>query len=84
MMRKEYHYIGYVLYVLLFTAFFLSLIPGLMEILKRRGRHLENVVKELQAKACKVSIILWGLFFVTASLPILLYVFRSKGGYLFA
>ena len=84
MMRREYHHIGYILYAFLFAATFLSLIPGLMEFLKKKGNHIGKAVGALQEKAFKVSIVFWALFLVMASIPILLFVIRSEGGHLFA
>jgi len=84
MMRKEYDYVGYLLYFLLFGAFFLSLVPGLMEFLKRKGGQIEYVVGDLQRKTLKLSMILWGFFVLMPSLIIILYEIRMGGAHLFA
>lgn len=83
-MQGEYHYIGYILYGSLFAAFFMSLVPGLMQFLKRKGRQIENVVEELQRKTLRISIMFWALFFATSLLPIVLFEIRSGAGHLFA
>jgi len=83
-MRREYHYIGYPLYVFLFAASFFSLVPGLSEFLKRKGSQIESVVRDLQRKSIKASIVFWILFFAISLLPIVLFEVRSDGGNLFA
>lgn len=82
-MLGEYHYIGYLLYGSLFAASFMSLVPGLCEFLKRKGRQIENAVGDLQRKAIRFSIILWGLFFVTPTFIIIHYEIRAEGAHLF-
>ncbi|MDP6180235.1 MAG: hypothetical protein QGG48_10120 [Desulfatiglandales bacterium] len=84
MMEKEYYYVGYILYASLFAASFLSMVPGLIEPLKRKGRNIQDAVEVFQRRALQVSIILWSFFFVASSLPILLFEIRSEGGHLFA
>jgi hypothetical protein len=83
-MRREYHYIGYLLYAFLFIASFFSLVPGLSEFLKRKGGQIQNVVYDMQRKSIKISIVFWVLFFATSLLPIVLFEIRSEGGHLFA
>lgn len=83
-MRREYHYIGYLLYGFLFIASFFSLVPGLTEFLKRKGSQIQNVVDDMQRKSIKISIAFWVLFFATSLLPIVLFEIRSEGGNLFA
>jgi len=83
-MRGEYGYIGYFIYPLLFAASFLSLVPGLVEFLKRKGGQIELVVEGLQNKALKASMILWAVFAIIPSITILLYEVRAKGAHLFA
>lgn len=82
-MLREYHYIGYIIYGSLFAASFMSLVPGLTEFLKRKAGHIENAVGGLQIKAIRISIILWGFFFVIPSLIIILYEIRVEGAHLF-
>jgi len=82
-MRQEYGYIGYLLYLLLFGAFLLSLLPGLLELLKGKGLAVHQVVRRLQRKALNISLVLWGLFVIVPTLIIVVYEMRSGAGHLF-
>lgn len=82
-MRGEYRYIGYLLYTSLFAASFLSLVPGMMEFLKRKGEQIGDVVGDMQKRAVMVSLILWGLFVLIPSVTIVLYEMRAEGAHLF-
>jgi hypothetical protein len=83
LMRQEYGYIGYLLYLLLFGAFFLSLLPGLLECMKRKGPAIGHVVGGLQKKALIVSLVLWVLFVSVPTFIIAWYEIRSEGAHLF-
>jgi hypothetical protein len=83
LMRQEYNYIGYPLYLLLFGAFLFSLLPGLFELLKRKGTVVSQVVRGLQRKALHISLVLWALFVFVPTLIIVFYEMRSGAGYLF-
>lgn len=83
LMRKEHHYLGYLLYMLLFGAFLLSLLPGLLEFLKARGSAIAGVVDTLQKRALNASLVLWILFVLVPTLVIVGYEIRSPGGHLF-
>lgn len=82
-MRTEYNHIGYLLYTLLFAASFLSLVPGIIEFLKRRGEQIRDVVGDMQKRAVMVSMILWTLFVLIPSVTIFLYEVRAEGAHLF-
>lgn len=83
LMRKEYGYIGYPLYMLLFGAFLFSLLPGLLEAMKRRGPDVAQVVGGLQKMALNISLVLWGIFVFVPTLIIAFYEIRSGGAHLF-
>lgn len=83
LMRQDYGYIGYLLYLLLFGAFLLSLLPGLLELLKGKGLTVHQVVRGLQRKALNISLVLWGLFVIVPTLIIVFYEMRSGAGHLF-
>ena len=83
LMRKEYGYLGYLLYLLLFGAFLLSLLPGLLELLKRRGPSIGQVVDGVQKRALNASLVLWIIFVFVPTLIIVCYEIRSGGGHLF-
>jgi hypothetical protein len=83
LMRGEYTYIGYLLYLLLFGSVVFSLLPGLLELLKRKGLAVTQVVQGLQRRALKVSLVLWGLFVLVPTLIIIFYEMRFGEGYLF-
>jgi len=83
LMRKEYHYLGYPLYLLLFGAFLLSLLPGLFEIMKIKGPIVAQVAGRFQKRSLNASLVLWALFVLVPTLIIIGYEIRSPGGHLF-
>jgi hypothetical protein len=83
-MRQEHGYIGYPLYLLLFGAFLSSILPGLLELLKRKGPDVARAVRGLQSTALNISLVLWALFVFVPTLIIVLYEMRSAEGHLFS
>lgn len=61
-------------------AFRLSLLPGLLEVLKRKGPAVELAAGGLQKRALHFSMALWGLFVLVPSFTIAWYEIRSGGG----
>ena len=82
-MLKDYHFVGYPLYIFIFGASFISVIPGFLESLKKKARHIKNAVGDLQRKAVRLSLILWFFLLVSAGLIIIIYEIRSPGAHLF-
>jgi hypothetical protein len=83
LMRKEYGYIGYLLYLLLLGAFLLSLLPGLLEVIKSQGPTIGQVVQGLQKRALNISLVLWSLFVFVPTFIIACYEIRSGWAHLF-
>jgi len=83
LMRKEYGHIGYLLYLLLFGALLLSLLPALLELMKRKEPTIGQVAGGMQSKALNISFVLWGMFVFVPTLIIACYEFRSESGHLF-
>jgi hypothetical protein len=84
LMRQEYNYIGYPLYLLLFGAFLFSILPGLLELLKIKGPDVARAVRGLQRTALNISLVLCALFVFVPTLIIILYEMRSGAGHLFS
>lgn len=82
-LKREYHYIGYPLYIFLFAATLLGTVCGFTEPLKRMGESVLKAVEELQRKTIRISLIFWALFVITSGLPIVYFHIRAKGGDLF-
>ena len=76
--QKDYHFIGYPVYISLFTGVLFGLITGIFEPIKKIV-SLKSIIEKYQKKWTVLSIILISIFTVICSWPILFSSFTLKG-----
>jgi len=69
LLQREYHYVGYPLYLTLFGGVYYGLMPAVLEILKRDS--LKEAIKKAQKRYTGFSMVLISIFTIISSLPIL-------------
>jgi hypothetical protein len=76
--QKDYHFIGYPVYISLFTGVIFGMITGIFEPIKKIV-SLKSIIEKYQKKWTVLSIILISIFTVICSWPILFSSFTLKG-----
>ncbi len=70
LLKKEYHHVGYILYLALFTGGVAGAGTGIIDRFKTHV-SIEKVVPKIQKQLCRVSLIGYGLFVGISACPIL-------------
>ena len=70
LLQKEYHYIGYPLYLFLFGAGILGASVGMID-RYRNIQSLKDIIPSLQKRLCVASLINYGIFTIIVSYPII-------------
>jgi len=78
--QRDYHFIGYPIYITLFSGAFLGMISGIIEPFKKIA-SLNLIIKKSQKRWTILSILLILIFTVISSWPILFGSFTLKGYY---
>jgi hypothetical protein len=78
LLQKEYHYIGYPLYLSLFTAGITGIGVGVLERVKGAA-SLTSVIPPIQKKLCLFSMIGYAIFALITSFPMIFSDFRLEG-----
>jgi hypothetical protein len=79
LIQKEYHYVGYPLYVALFSAGITGSGVGVINRF-RTIPSLKEIIPVMQKRLCMISMICYALFTALASYPILFSDFKLSGG----
>jgi hypothetical protein len=78
LLQREYHYIGYPLYLSLLSATIAGVSVGVLQCFKGRP-SLEAVIPGLQKKLCLVSLLGYAIFTLIATYPQVFSSFRLDG-----
>jgi len=78
LLQKEYHYIGYPLYISLFTGGIAGIGAGVLEKVKGEP-FLRTSIPEVQKKLCLLALAAFLLFTLLATYPMLFSDFRLEG-----
>ena len=78
LLQKEYHYIGYPLYLSLFAAGITGIGVGVLEHVKGAA-SLTSVIPQTQKKLCLFSMIGYAIFALITSFPMIFSDFRLEG-----
>jgi hypothetical protein len=78
LLQREYHFIGYPLYISLFTAAVSGASVGMIEPFKSHG-SLSGIVPDLQVRLCWMSLACFLVFVVIATYPLFFSEFKLEG-----
>lgn len=78
-LKREYYYYGYLIYIPLFTASSLGIFPGLLNLLFGRYPHARKRIEASQINMIRASRISWIVFIITIFLPMVSYLFQTGG-----
>jgi hypothetical protein len=76
--QKNYHFIGYPIYISLFCGVFFGMLPGFMQPLKRIG-SLSDTIAQAEKKWLLLSILFIMVFVALSSWPVVFGTFTMRG-----